>query len=550
MNNGKYKLLTDNIRVRFTRCLNPLLLIALGLVVVTIFVYVDTRNFDFVAYDDNLYVYDNQHVKNGLTLSGVKWAIMTLDAFNWHPLTWLSHMADVELFGLNAGRHHLTNLFVHVLNALLVFIIFARFTDNIYRGALIAALFAIHPMHVESVAWVAERKDVLSAFFWLLTMWSYAHYAAAPSVKRYILMLLSFILGLLTKPMLVTLPLVLLLLDYWPLQRLNLKPVQNGNVVSLLVEKIPLIIFSAISVMLTLYAQTDTIKTGVPIPLSLERVLVAYVTYIRKVFIPADMAIMYFRESPTWNMYEIGYSALTLIMLTSVAVIVLKRMPFFIVGWLFFVIALIPVIGIVPVGISYLADRYTYIPYIGLFLIITMTIPVSASGSGLRHKLTVAAIAVVLICYTVIAKKQVQYWQNSDTLYKHSIEVTGDNYMAYAFYCEFLSGNGRFDEAIASCNKAVHINPSYDTVYVILGDTYFHAYRFDEAYENYKKATVITPSRVQHAAYNGIGLILLNQGKVRESIRYFRKALEIKPGFGLASKNLAIAMEMEGTQGP
>ncbi|MBF0536997.1 MAG: glycosyltransferase family 39 protein [Nitrospirae bacterium] len=549
------------------KALTPSGLIILSLIVLTLSVYADVRHFDFVDIDDDGYVYQNQNVKNGLTWDNVILAFTTFEVHNWHPLTILSHMSDVEFFGLDPGWHHLTNVFFHITNAILLFVVFSKMTNAVFRSAFIAALFALHPMHVESVAWVSERKDVLSVFFWFLTMLSYVYYAQRPSVRKYLLLLLSFTLGLLSKPMMVTLPFVLLLMDYWPLRRLKLNPAQQTgdegldrlnnlqikptSLITLIYEKLPLVVLSLVSIALTYYAQSTEVHNNIPIRFHIEKVLVSYFTYIKKMFIPVNMAFVYVKDTQTWPMYENVYSALTIILVSLMAIMAVRRAPFFFCGWLWFIATLVPAIGIVSVGlISYTADRYTYIPYTGLFLIIAMIIPSSVLTSRrVRILIATGALFIVVAC-AVLARKQVQYWQNNETLYRHALEVTDENSLKYQLYCISLLKSGRYDEALDACKKALRIKPFDEIAYTIIGDIYFTRNDLDKAYDNYKKSIRIRPNTREHYAYDGMGVVLLNKGMAAQSIYYFNKALEIRPDFEEAAQNLARAKELFDNQNP
>ncbi len=378
-----------------------LLIISLFLIIASFMAFWQVTRCDFINYDDDKYLTDNSHVQDGLTVEGITWAFTTGYAANWHPLTWISHMVDVQLFGLQPGWHHLTNLLFHLASTLLLFLVLHRMTKALWQSAFVAALFALHPLHVQSVAWVAERKDVLSTFFWMLTMGTYASYVAKPGLKRYLTLLLCFALGLMAKPMLVTLPFVLLLLDYWPLQRLEQKrPPQEGLskdksttspvripvqpvghwplIRPLLIEKIPLFALAALSSIVTYLVQhhggaVQSLETFPP-GVRMANAFVSYITYMVKMLWPTNLAVFY--PYPTsWPLWQVLGSAALLITITVLVIRGAKKRPYAAVGWFWYVGTLVPVIGVVQVGRQALADRYTYIPLVGLFIIVAWAVP-------------------------------------------------------------------------------------------------------------------------------------------------------------------------------
>ena len=357
------------------------LLTCLFIIMVTLSVYWQVQNFDFLNFDDDMYVTDNHHVQEGLTLKSIIWAFTTIHASNWHPLTWLSHMLDCQLYGINAGWHHLTNLLFHIANTLLLFFVFQKMTGCFWQSVFVATLFALHPLHVESVAWISERKDVLSTFFWMLTMWSYTRYVERLEVNRYLLVILFFTLGLMSKPMLVTLPFVLLLLDFYPLYRFRFQksdtsanPKQRSNILLLVLEKIPLLVLTAVSSAVTLYAQKhgEAIMSldAISLKIRISNAVVSYIKYIGKMIYPSNLAVMYpFQGILPW--WKITGACLILVSMSLLAIRIIKQSSYFAVGWLWYIGTLVPVIGLVQVGNQSMADRYTYVPLIGLFIIIT-----------------------------------------------------------------------------------------------------------------------------------------------------------------------------------
>ena len=473
------------------------------LVVITLVAYAPVVRYGLVDYDDIAYIADNPHVRAGLTLRGVQWAFTTGYMANWHPLTWLSHMLDVQLFGENAGAYHAVNLAFHVLNTLLLFGVFRSMTGSLGRSAFVAALFAVHPMHVESVAWVAERKDVLSTFFWLLTTWAYASYVRAPHRGSYALVALCFALGLLAKPMLVTLPCVLLLLDVWPLRR----PLRTR----LLWEKLPLLALALGSSAVTVLAQRHggaVVRLElVSLPVRATNAIVAYAQYIRKMMWPVDLAAMYpmSREFP--DPVTIAVAAALLIAITTLAIRTLRRYPYVLVGWLWFLGTLVPVIGIVQVGIQAMADRYSYVPLIGLFLIIAWGVPdLAARIPAARMPLRLAAVVAVAAC-ALLALHQVRYWRSSESLWTRAMAVTPDNYFAQANLAYVLWRDGRSAEAIPLFRESLRIRPDFAEV------------------------------------HNNLGVALAGQGEAREARTHFIEAVRIDPRYVAARDNLT-AIEM------
>ena len=410
----------------------------LFLVVATLATYGDLRTHQFINFDDDIYVTGNPPVQDGLTLKGLTWAFTTMHGGLWIPLTWLSFMVNSQLFGLHPGGFLLTNLLFHIANALLLFLWLLYLTRTLGCSFLVAALFALHPLHVESVAWATERKDVLSTFFWLLTMWAYVWYAERPRLGRYLLILVCFSLGLMAKPMLVTLPFVLLLLDYWPLGRLRLKgpaaaaaspkPGPGVTIKRLVWEKSPLFVISALSIVVTFYAQKEagaisTLQT-LPIANRLANAMVAYGSYLGKMFWPAHLAVFYPHPGHNLPIWQALAAGLALAVLTLLALRQARRHPYLLVGWLWYLGTLLPVIGLVQVGGQAMADRYTYVPFIGLFIVVVWGMADLAARWRAPKFLLPVGAGVVLSALMVCTWVQVSYWRDSITLYEHTLEVT------------------------------------------------------------------------------------------------------------------------------
>jgi protein O-mannosyl-transferase len=561
------------------------LTICLGLVVLTVAAYWQVHTAGFVYYDDPDYVYENLSVKSGLSWENVKWAFTAFEHSNWHPLTWLSHMLDVSLFGkdadgqLHSGGHHVVNLGLHSANAVLLFLLLRWMTAAPWRSAMVAALFAVHPMHVESVAWVAERKDVLSTCLGLLTMIAYVGYARRPSVVRYLPVFLLFALGLMAKPMLVTLPCLLLLLDYWPLGRLTgiqptAQPVSlpgraqpakrkdNGGrqpnaqqtwrwppvgvVLRLVLEKLPLVALVVASSRLTWFAQNRGLSMARPDQLALglrvENVLWSYVAYIGKMFWPGEMAAFY----PLVPEYRTGRAVAAEALLVAISVAVAwgawKGRRYLAVGWLWFLGTLVPVIGFVQVGDQSMADRYTYIPYIGLFVMIVWgASDLLAPFRAGRIALAVAAGSAIAAC-VVLTSRQVEFWQNSKVFLQHIIDVAPNAHAAYSNMGVLLWEQGDKEEALRHIeeakehheqaiwhwNKAIDLRPTADDAHFNLATVLSSQKdRLAESEKHFRKVIEYKPTRID--ARHRLGQVLQAQGRPKEAIDQWRLAAEIQP---------------------
>jgi len=522
---------------------HPDILVCLLLVILTLSVYLQVKNHEFINFDDNEYVTDNRHVRAGFTLKGITWAFTAIHSSNWHPLTWLSHMLDCQIFGMNPGWHHLTNLFFHILSTLLLFIVFKKMTGNLWQSGLVAFLFALHPLHVESVAWIAERKDVLSTFFWMLTMWSYIYYVKAPGVKRYLLVLFLLALGLMCKPMLVTIPFVLILLDYWPLGRIQIKhPDKN-----ILLEKIPFFVLVAISSMATFLVQKHSGSVSsleiMPINTRIANALVSYGAYIVKMIWPSDMAALYPHPGiiPWW---KVLVSSIFLISISYLSIRAIKKYPYFTVGWFWYIGTLIPVIGIVQVGAQSMADRYTYIPLIGIFIIISWGISEIITRWPHIKTALIAITSVILFALMSITFLQVRYWKSSITLFEHALDVTSNNYLLHNNLGIALQKLGRADEAMEHFLETLRIHPEFEDAHSNLGVILAGKGRTDEAIKHYLEALRINPKSEE--AHNNLGFDLQKQGRIDEAIGHYLKALRIKPDFEEAHYNLGNALFRKG----
>jgi Flp pilus assembly protein TadD len=525
-------------------------LIGLALSLATLIVYLPVGHQDFVTYDDDVYLTGNPHVVSGLTWENVRWAFTDSTFDWWHPLTWLSHMLDVTLFGMNAGPQHLTNLAFHVANTLLLFVVLERMTGAAWRSGFVAAMFALHPLHVESVAWVTERKDVLSTLFWMLTLWAYCRYAERPRVSRYLLVMLAFLLGLMAKPMLVTLPFVLLLLDYWPLNRLDLASGRwEPRHVRLVLEKIPLLMLTVASSVLTYIGQQHAGKmmhlAELPIGSRLANALLSYAGYLAKMVWPARLAVFY--PYPTsFPAFQMLGAGLILVAISALAIRLVRQQPYLIVGWLWYVGTLVPVVGLVQVGGRAMADRFTYVPLIGVFIMLAWGVPV------LWQRLRISRISVgelgggAIAAYAAMTFFQLQYWQNGVTLFEHALAVTDGNFIAHNNLGVTLMRTGRVKEAVPHFQQALALWPEYPEANKSLADVLASAGQTDEAVRYYHRALQARPDWAD--AENNLGLALAGGGQLTEAVSHFSRAVQLEPKSETGHLNLGLAcMKLKNT---
>ncbi len=533
------------------------ILVCLFLVMATLAVYWQVQNHDFVNFDDDFYIYENRHVQSGLTIENIIWAFTdgTLISNYWHPLTWISHILDFQLYGMNAGGHHLTNLLFHIANTLILFLVINKMTGHLWRSGFVAALFALHPLHVESVAWVTERKDVLSTFFWLLSMWTYSCYAETPIINKYIVVLLFFVMGLMSKPMLVTLPFVFLLMDFWPLGRLQLGQeikdghikVQKFSVWYLVVEKVP---FVAITIVASVAAYITQRKGGaVPamdfdlLKIQTANAIVSYVSYIGKMIWPGKLAAYYPHPGMLPVLQVVG-AGLLIVCVSVFGVWKCRKFPYFTFGWFWFLGTFVPVIGFVKIGDFFMADRYTYVPLIGLFVVIAWVAPELVAQWRYRKTWLTTLATVVLTILMVMTWKQAGYWENSITLFEHNLKITSNNYLPHNNLGLALNKQGLTAEAIEHYLQALRIKPDYEKAHNNLGAALYTQGRTAEAIEHYLQALRIKPDYAE--AHNNLGNALDNQGRTAEAIEHYLQALRIKPDFEEAQYNLGNALDKQG----
>ena len=518
--------------------------VCIVLVLLVVAVFGQTARFGFVNYDDPDYVSGNPVVKKGLTLQGAVWALTYGRIGHWHPLTWLSHMADCQIYGLWAGGHHLTNVALHAAVAALLFLVLRDMTGKMWRSAFVAAVFAIHPLRVESVAWIAERKDVLSGVFFMLTLWAYAQYVRRPSRGRYVGMTLLYGLGLLSKNTLVTLPFVLLLLDYWPLQRFKVQG-SGFRVRSLVVEKIPLFLLSIGSCVVTaLVPEKITDGYQLPIWLRVGNALVAYVTYLRQMMFPAGLANPY-PYSPDGVPFWPAALAFVLLVAISAGVFVCRNQrPFLLMGWLWYLGVMVPMIGIVQISYYAHADRYTYLPEIGLAIAGTWAVAEWSAAWKFRRAVLGGLMVAIVGALAVCAAIQTSYWKSSEPLWNHTLAVTSNNSFAHNNLAVALLQKGDVDGAIVHLREAVAIWPDYAQAQNNLGNALLQKGRLDEAVARYQKALAIQPDNIE--VQNNLGIAFFQKGLVDEAVAQYQKALAIEPDFAEAHNNLGNALYQKG----
>ena len=510
------------------------------LFVVTWVVFSQTLRYDFVNYDDPSYVYQNSRITSGINLANVTWAFTHIHSENWHPLTTITHMLDCQLHGLNAGWHHFTNVLLHSIAVVLLFIALQQMTDALWRSAFVSAVFAAHPLHVESVAWIAERKDVLSAVFFMLTLLAYSYYTRAPSISRYLMVALAFVPGLLSKPMLVTLPFVLLLLDYWPLGRFQAYRSDTGpQVLQLALEKIPLIVLSAVSSIVTFLAQQGAIGWTEQLPVSerISNAIVAYVVYIRQMLWPAGLAVFYPHPENRLQIWEISLALIILGGITAAACVLRKKAPYFVTGWFWYLGMLVPVIGLLQVGWQGHADRYTYLPQIGLYIAVTWLITGLTRSWRLQPMALGAAALLIVAALSYRAWLQASYWRNSETLFTHTLAVTSNNDVALNNLGIIFLDKGQLDDAISKLQAAINLRPENAPAHDNLAKALLKKGQVAEAMVHYRKFLELEPASVE--ARNTLGTALIQEGHVREAIDQWQEALAIQPENGNAASNLA-----------
>ena len=521
----------------------PPYLIVVGLTILILSVYWQVGGYSFVGLDDDFYVYKNPYVQKGLTEEGVAWAFTNFYSGIWHPLTWLSHMADVQLFGLDAGWHHRMNVLYHLFDAVLLFMVLWRITGGLWRSAFVAALFGVHPLHVESVAWISERKDVLSTLFWILTMGAYLRYVRRPAVSRYVLVAVLFVSGLMSKPMLITLPFVLLLLDWWPLGRLGQGRLSVREVSRAVLEKIPLLSLSAAASAIAFLAQSHASAVipleQFPLGLRISNTFVSYVTYLGKMVWPSSLAVFYPHPASIQAgipMWKVGGAVLLLAGFSFVVLWQRYRQPYLVVGWLWYLGTLVPVIGLVQVGAQAMADRYTYVPLIGIAIGAAWAIPEKFLEQEFR-KFTLGVFGGIVLALSVVVWSQAGYWRDSVTLFSRAVVVTNHNWFAWNNLGMAYFELGQTEQAIATYQEALRIRPAPE-LWFNLGVSYDKLGQTEQAITHYRAALWIKPDYVD--AWNNLGVAYHNLGLLQQATLSYREALRFKPDYAEAWNNLGL----------
>ncbi|MEN6624555.1 MAG: tetratricopeptide repeat protein [Smithella sp.] len=520
--------------------------ICLILLTITLFTYRLVGNCEFINFDDNIYVTNNSFVKNGFTAESILWAFQTTDAGLWHPLTWFSIMLDYKLYGQSPFGYHWTNVILHSLNTILLFLFISRTTNALWKSAFIAALFAVHPLHVESVAWVSERKDVLSSLFWFLTLLAYVHFLKDRKASAYIKMLFLFICGLLSKPMLVTLPFTLLLLDYWPLKRIKINgclTIPWRQIWLLVYEKIPLMLLSFCFSLIAYFAQSEAkAVTSISVDLAIKNTFLSYVGYIIKMIFPINLIAFYPLPS-TILFWKAGLSILVIIGITGTVFKFASKHPYLLFGWFWYLGTLIPVIGIVQIGGQSMADRYTYIPLIGLFISLTWYISDYFTNHFLINKKILLFVGIACIgILSILATNQLSYWKNSITLFKHANIVKG-SYLSHYNLGMALKDKGDIDNAIHEYRSAIAYSPTNAEVHNNLALALIAKGDYDKAIEELTIVIRINPSHA--GAFNNMAMILYLQNKIKFAIPYFMEAIRLQPNYANSHFYLAMALKKD-----
>ncbi|HZE69140.1 MAG TPA: tetratricopeptide repeat protein [Pyrinomonadaceae bacterium] len=570
------------------------IVIYLFLAAISLVVFGQTIRYDFVNFDDDLYVYNAPAIQAGLTAQGIALAFTSQHARNWHPLATLSHMLDCQLYGLKPGGHHATNVILHIIAVLLLFRVLRQMTGAVWKSAIVAALFAVHPLHVESVAWVSERKDVLSAVFFFLMLGAYVRYARAPSMTRYLLVAVLFAAGLMSKPMLVSVPAILLFLDYWPLRRFEqpssttrkTKIVNSGNQPCtrqrLFLEKIPLFVLAGGSCVATFVLQKRATGAIPPLPFlwRVQNAFVSYMIYVWKTLWPTHLAVFYPHPNNTLPIWVVILAMMLLLAITVSAIVFRNKRPYVFTGWFWYLVMLIPVIGLVQVGEQGHADRYTYLPHIGLFLLAVWFAADVAAVRESRSRFATATAVVIILGLASAAFIQASYWRNSETLWTHALDVTSDNDFAHnnlGYLCvdqgeldkaiahfeaaleirsrkldphyavgsafvqmnlaDALARKGQPDEALVHYEEAIRLQPNYADAYYNRGNVLFTKGRIDEAMADWEKTLQIQPNDAD--AHTCIGNAFLRQSSPKEAIAHYEKAMALAPGDPHSRNNIA-----------
>lgn len=524
------------------------LAIGLVLAVMTLVVYLPVRNFDFINYDDPEYVAQNVMIQRAPIGEAIKWAFTSAYSFNWHPVTWMSHLLDCRMFGVKPGAHHLVNVVLHIANTILLFGLFRRMTRATWESAFVAGIFAVHPLHVESVAWICERKDVLSTFFWLLTTWAYVQFVQGRGDKArarrwYIVALACFALGLMSKPMLVTLPFTLLLLDFWPLRRMSFGPADGGRGLqlpfrSLLLEKIPFFFLTVASSLTTFLVQRSegaVADTQVfPVGLRVANAFISYVRYLGKTFWPDDLMIFY-PYPETWPVWQSALAAAVIVFISVAVLWKAKAVPFLAVGWFWFIGTLVPVIGLVQVGIQSMADRYMYVPLIGLSIMMAWGL-----GPVLHSRLMLARgiLGVMIIACLVLTSRQLRHWRDSVSVFEHAISIEPNHVMAHVMAGNAYTDRADVEKAMHHYGEALKRSPNFAEVHYNLGNLLMHQSRAGDAVKHYEKAVELRADYIDARA--NLAVALSSLGRNAEALAHEEAALKQRPDDPTLLRNISV----------
>jgi tetratricopeptide (TPR) repeat protein len=525
------------------------------LVLVVAMVFGQTLRHDFVNFDDDAYVYESPHIIQGLTYRSIAWAFTHSHAGNWHPLTSISHMLDCQMYGLQPAGHHFTNLVLHAATAVLLFLVLRGLTGDLWPSAFVAVVFAIHPLRAESVAWVAERKAVLSGLFFMLTIGAYVWYARHPfSPARYLVVVVVFALGLMCKPSLVTLPFLLLLLDYWPLRRFDPPPVrQNENqpgrrriLARRVVEKLPLVALIVPCCVTTFLMQRIGMRplTVIPFAARVANALVSYIAYLGQYFYPVNLVAFYPHPGGALPIWKPAGAALVLVAISVAALVWRRAHPYVLIGWLWYLGMLVPVIGLVQVGRQQMADRYTYLSQIGISIALAWGIVYLSRSWSRRRSVLGCAAVLVIASLMVISWRQTSYWRDSTTLWTHAVQCNPRNYLAHVNLGNVAVQRGRIDEAIGCYRRALEIDPGYPLTHCNLGQTLLMRHREEEAVEHLQKAMELDPQLA--GAYYNLANVMVQRKQLDQAVVYYRKTVEINPDFASAHNNLGAALADQG----
>lgn len=536
-------------------------LVAVALAIGTAAVYWDVVSHPFINYDDPIYVTGNIHVHQGLRWETVAWAFKTSTFGNWLPLAWLTHLLDYQLYGMGAGGHHFTSLLIHVINTVLLFFLLKKLTGAVWRSGFVAALFAVHPLNVESVAWIAERKNILCTLFWILGIWAYSWYTRKPNWKRYSWTLGVFGLGLMAKSMVVTLPFALLLLDYWPLGRMRKlnqsseqaeegessqsNALRSRNLWGLMLEKVPFLLLAAADGVITLKLQRDfgTI-TRFPLGVRVENAIVSYSVYLEKMIWPSGLSVLYPHSRSYLPGLRVGIAA---VLLASISVAVIwgyRRRKYVVVGWLWFLGTLVPVIGLIQAGSQSMADRYAYIPLIGIFMVVVWGLSDLVKHYRRAKDPLIVGAVCALFALVIVTRVQIGYWDSSLALWQHAMEVTENNYVAYNNFGEALWSQGNYDAAAPWFFKSIEIYPSFANAQLNAGMTLVLSGQIDEGIAHFIKGVELDPGSCE--GYNKLGAAFGRKGMTDEAIRCYEIALKINPTYAPALADLGIELENQG----